>query len=168
MPRDSLWPPRVSGRLAGWECWAGISSHFPLAPGPRCPSGPLSCVHTFLAACCTEDEPERKGCRAEGEDAASGLPGAPLQAFKLLNGVQVLPRLPPPQRPSFRPFPTVLGTQVYPSQGPCRETPTIPVLQAQRRGSDSSRVTRPGRGRPGCWPTGFMAGPWFVGWPFGD
>lgn len=131
----------------------GISSHFPPAPGPRCPSGPLSCFHTFLAACCTEDEPERKGCRAEGEEAASGPPGAPLQPFKLLNGVQVLPRPPPPQRSTFSPFPTMLHAQVYPSQGPCREAPAIPVLQAQRRGSDSCRATRPGHGRQG-------AGPW--------
>lgn len=129
MPRDWLWPRTVSGRPAGWECWEGISSCFPPAPQPCCPSGPLSSVHTFLAACCAEDEPERKGCSVEGEEAASGPPGAPLQAFKLLNGVQVLPRPLSPQRSSFTPFPRVLRAQVYPSQGPCRETLTILMLQ---------------------------------------
>ena len=170
MPRDWLWPHRVSGRPAGWECWEGISSCFPPAPQPRCPSGPLSSVHTFLAACCAEDEPERKGCNVEGEEAASGPPGAPLQAFKLLNGVQVLPRPLPPQRSSFTPFPRVLRAQVHPSQGPCGETLTILVLQlpVTEKGSDSSRATRPGHGRAGCWLAGFTAGPWFVGWPVGD
>lgn len=121
MPRDWLWPRRVSGRPAGWECWEGISSRFPLAPRLCCPPGPLSGVHTFLAACCAADEPERKGCSVEGEEAASGPPGAPLQAFKLLNGVQVLPRPAPPQRSSFTPFPRVFRPRCTPHRVPAEK-----------------------------------------------
>lgn len=170
MPRDWLWPRTVSGRPAGWECWEGISSCFPPAPQPCCPSGPLSSVHTFLAACCAEDEPERKGCSVEGEEAASGPPGAPLQAFKLLNGVQVLPSPCPLNGPHSRPSPGCSAPRFTPHRAPAEKLlpSSCYSFVLQRRGSDSSRVTRPGHGRAGCWLAGFTARPWFVGWPVGD
>lgn len=119
--RSSPLAPRCQAGLAA----VGISNPFLSPWASALPAGPTPELFPHIPGGLLhlKGEPERKGCRAEGEEAASGLRGS-LQPFKLLNGVQVLPRAPALNGPHSAAAPPCSTPRFTPHRVPAEEAPS--------------------------------------------